>query len=177
MRSSTLAPDLAHEVDARTPAPAQPAQVASRRLPRIELGAGCSFVFPFSANRAGACACARPRSGRRARRRRLLQRSKLVIVDLDLLEVALDHVLHRASLAPWLRNCLRASASPEVVERRAERGDAVDEAAHRVPARGEKKLGSPRAARSTGSCSRAIWRASLRRHLGVGEDLRRTGCR
>ena len=37
--------------------------------------------------------------------------------------------------------------------------------------RDEKKFGSPSAARSTGSCSRAICRASLRRHLGVGQDL------
>ena len=88
-------------------------------------------------------------------------------VELDLVEVAFDDLLDQ--LAHALQE-LGAGAFVEVVEGAGERGDAVDEAAHRVaPGREEGRVVERDAQHrqlQPGDLAR-----HLRRHLRVGQDL------
>ena len=95
------------------------------------------------------------------------QRLQLLFVDLDLVEVALDHFLHqRLDLAQHALGAVFV----EGLEGRAERGDAVHEAPHRVLARREEARVAQRRAQHRQLQPRDLAR-HLRRHLGIGQDL------
>ncbi len=96
-----------------------------------------------------------------------LERLELLFVQLDLVEVALDDLLHQ--VLHQLQEGL-AVFVVEVVECHAERGDAVDEAAHRVAARREERGVAQRRAQHRQLQPPDLAR-HLRRHLGVGQDL------
>jgi len=95
------------------------------------------------------------------------QQRELGGVDLDLVEVAFDDLLHqfthaRQELAPW--------AVLEVVECAGERGDAVDEATHRMLARREEARVRERDAQH-GQLQSGDLACHLRGDPRVGQDL------
>ena len=96
-----------------------------------------------------------------------LEHRELLLVGLDLVEVAFDDLLHQ--LAHQGDEAL-ALLGVEVLEAAAQRGDAVDETAHRVLARREEARVAERGAQHRQLQPRDLAR-HLRRHLRVGQDL------
>jgi len=97
----------------------------------------------------------------------LLERFELLLIELDLVEVAFDDLLHQ--LLDQLEERL-AVLAVEIVERHAQRRDAVDESPHRVPARREERGVSERRAQYR-QLQAADLACHLRWHLGVRQNL------
>jgi hypothetical protein len=145
---------------------------------RRKAGAATSCSSPSSCCAYSGAAAARLRAAAAARWRRLLgldrgpgllgdegleRRASRVLVGLDLVEVALDDLLHQVAHLgqEGLRACSSLKSSKPLPS------EAMRLMNWRTGClRDEKKLGSPSAARSTGSCSRAIWRAICGGTLG-----------
>ena len=95
------------------------------------------------------------------------ERSEFGGVEVDLVEVALDDFLHQFA---HTFEKLFAGAVVEIVESTGQRGDAVDEAPHRMPARREETGIDQRHAKNRQLQARDLAR-HLRRHAAVGQDL------
>ena len=95
------------------------------------------------------------------------QLGELRRIQIDLVEIAIDDLLDQGA---HLLDEFLAWPVVEVVEGAGQRGDAVDETAHRVLARGEKRRVDQRHAQHRQLQPRDL-PGHLRRHPGVGEDL------